>query len=90
MFVGGSLGSGGAMLAWKIADWQGVTGSAIAVALTASLAPLLLQHDHSYNSLSAYSSKDKLWTNFLSRIFQYASLFSNIFDDFLRLSKVYK
>lgn len=47
MFVGGSLGSGGAMLAWKIADWQGVTGSAIAVALTASLAPLLLQHDHS-------------------------------------------
>ncbi len=51
MFIGGSLGSGGAMLAWKIADWQGVAGSAIAVALTAFLiaflAPLLLQHKHS-------------------------------------------
>lgn len=47
MFVCGGLGSGGAMLAWKVADWQGVAGSAIAVALTASLAPLLLQHKHS-------------------------------------------
>lgn len=37
MFVGGSLGSGGAMLAWKIASWQGVAYSAIAIALTASL-----------------------------------------------------
>jgi predicted MFS family arabinose efflux permease len=47
MFVGGSLGSGGAMLAWKVANWQGVTCSAIVVALTAFLAPLLLQHNHS-------------------------------------------
>lgn len=47
MFIGGSLGSGGAMLAWKVAGWQGVASSAIAVALTASLAPLLLQHNHS-------------------------------------------
>lgn len=45
MFIGGSLGSGGAMLAWKVADWQGVAISAIAVALTAFLAPLLLQHN---------------------------------------------
>jgi len=37
MFIGGSLGSGGAMLAWKIASWQGVAYSAIAVALIASL-----------------------------------------------------
>lgn len=47
MFIGGSLGSGGAMLAWKVADWQGVAVSAIAVALTAFLAPLLLQHNRS-------------------------------------------
>jgi predicted MFS family arabinose efflux permease len=47
MFIGGSLGSGGAMLAWKVADWQGVAISAIAVALTAFLAPLLLQHNRS-------------------------------------------
>jgi len=46
-FIGGSLGSGGAMLAWKVAGWQGVASSAIAVALTASLAPLLLRHNHS-------------------------------------------
>jgi predicted MFS family arabinose efflux permease len=37
MFVGGSLGSGGAMLAWQLANWQGVAYSAIAVALIASL-----------------------------------------------------
>ncbi|AKB83498.1 hypothetical protein MSBR3_2920 [Methanosarcina barkeri 3] len=47
MFIGGSLGSGGAMLAWKVADWQGVSVSAIAVALTAFLAPLLLQRNRS-------------------------------------------
>lgn len=47
MFIGGSLGSGGAMLAWKVADWQGAAISAIAVALTAFLAPLLLQHNRS-------------------------------------------
>lgn len=47
MFIGGSLGSGGAMLAWKVADWQGVAISAIAVALTAFLVPLLLQHNRS-------------------------------------------
>jgi len=47
MFIGGSLGSGGAMLAWKIADWKGVAVSAIAVALTAFLVPLLLQRNHS-------------------------------------------
>jgi predicted MFS family arabinose efflux permease len=47
MFIGGSLGSGGAMLAWKVADWEGVACSAIVVALTAFLVPLLLQHNHS-------------------------------------------
>jgi hypothetical protein len=47
MFVGGSLGSGGATLARKVADWQGVADSAIAVALTASLAPSLLHHNQS-------------------------------------------
>lgn len=47
MFVGGSLGSGGAMLAWKVADWQGVAGSSIVIAFTAFLAPLLFQRNHS-------------------------------------------
>lgn len=47
MFIGGSLGSGGAMLAWKLASWQGVSISAIAVALTAALTPLLLRHNPS-------------------------------------------
>lgn len=47
MFIGGSLGSGGAMLAWKVADWRGVAVCAIAVTLTAFLAPLLLQHNSS-------------------------------------------
>jgi predicted MFS family arabinose efflux permease len=47
MFVGGSLGSGGAMLAWKVADWQGVASFAIAVALTASLIPFLLRQNQS-------------------------------------------
>nr|WP_292387628.1 MFS transporter [Methanosarcina sp. UBA5] len=46
MFVCGSLGSGGAMLAWKVAGWQGVAGSAIVVSLTAFMVPLLLQHNH--------------------------------------------
>jgi predicted MFS family arabinose efflux permease len=47
MFIDGSMRSGGAIMAWKVADWQGVAVSAIAVALTASLAPLLLQHNRS-------------------------------------------
>lgn len=47
MFVGGSFGSGGAMLSWKVANWQGVASSAIAIALIASLRPLLLQYRHS-------------------------------------------
>jgi predicted MFS family arabinose efflux permease len=45
MFIGGSLGSGGAMLAWKVAGWQGVAISATAVALTASLASFLSRHN---------------------------------------------
>lgn len=47
MFIGGSLGSGGAMLAWKVAGWEGVAISAIAVALTASLVSFLFRHNHS-------------------------------------------
>lgn len=47
MFLCGSFGSGGAMLAWNIANWQGVAASAIAVALIAFLRLLLLQYKHS-------------------------------------------
>ncbi|MGB9930136.1 MAG: MFS transporter [Methanosarcina sp.] len=48
IFVGGSFGSGGAILAWKIAGWPGVSGFAIAVALMACLL-LFLNKDHSQN-----------------------------------------
>lgn len=43
MFVCGSLGSGCAMLAWKVAAWPGVAAFAISVALAASLGQLLLR-----------------------------------------------
>ena len=48
MFIGGSLRSGGAVLAWKVEGWKGVACSAIVVALTAFLVPLLLEHNRSW------------------------------------------
>lgn len=48
IFAGGSFGSGGAMLAWKVAGWPGISECAIAVALMACLL-LFLHKDHSQN-----------------------------------------
>jgi predicted MFS family arabinose efflux permease len=41
MFIGGSLGSGGAIVAWNVAAWSGVSGFGIALTLAASLGRLL-------------------------------------------------
>lgn len=58
IFVSGSLGSGGAMLAWKVANWPGVSGFAIAVALMACFLLFLYQnHSQSENDNEGLSLK---------------------------------